>query len=85
MKTYYCERYDALYETQTGKILEDISKYPDCPDTMFKDNWIIDGRPTHVPTEHQDHLIHAEMDRQDKIWEKIEMYDEIEFNLKTVK
>jgi len=85
MKNYYCERYDAYYETQTGKILEDISKYVDCPDTNFKDNWIADGKPTHVPKEYQDHLIHQEMDRQEKIWEKIELYDEIESKLNSVK
>ncbi len=85
MKPYYCDRYDAYYNVETGEILEDISKYVDCPDTDFKDNWIADGRPTHVPTEYQDHLIDQEMERQDKIWEKIETYDSIEYNLNTTK
>ena len=44
MKPYYCDRYDAYYNVETGEILEDISKYVDCPDTDFKDNWIADGQ-----------------------------------------
>jgi len=76
MNTYYCERYDVQYDINTGKILESICSC-DPYECEFTYNWIADGKPSIVPMEHQDHLIHAEMNRM----RKLEQYDEIEWAL----
>jgi hypothetical protein len=56
IKFDYCERYDVYYNIETGEFLEKVNEPALEGGEMFTENWINDGRPTIVPTEHQEHL-----------------------------